>query len=433
MKIKFICPAPAPYWSGPLRATGKKTLVPPLSLLTVAGLTPEGIEIAFTDENVDEIDFDDENDMVAISAITITAPRAYQIADAFRERGVTVVLGGIHPSALPHEAIRHADAVVIGEAEGVWPRLIADYEAGKLQKFYRNDTLPSLENLPLPRRDLLKKGAYILPNTVQTTRGCPFGCKFCSVTHFFGHTYRFRPIAEVMDELEKLEAKHVFFVDDNIAANPRRAKELFRALIPLGIKWGSQASLTIVGDVELLQLAAKSGCIYLIIGFESVSQASLLEVGKTINRVGRYKDAIKKLHDNGIIVYGTFVFGFDHDDETIFEKTLEFTMDAKIDAAGFMILTPYPSTPFYKEFKEEGRLMSESWSDYYVTNVVFQPKLMSADALLAGEIWALRNFYSWKSICKRLWGLTFHLPWRLGINLLQRKRVQEIAASIQSA
>jgi len=429
VKIKLILPAPSPYWGNVLRPIRRKTLVPPLSLLTVAGLTPNDIEVSLTDENVEIMDYDEEVDLVGISAFTLLAPRAYEIADAFRERGVTVVMGGIHASALPHEAIQHVDAVLIGEAEGIWPRLLSDHRAGTLRQFYRNDELPNLQNLPLPRRDLIKRHAYVLPDTLQTTRGCPFRCKFCSVTHFFGHTYRFRPVADIVAEVETLHGRHIFFVDDNIGANHARAKELFKALTPLGIKWASQCSITAADDDELLEWAARSGCVTLIIGFESVSSASLQEVGKSINKVEHYKAAIRKLHDHGIAVYGTFVHGFDHDDDSVFEKTLEFTEDAGLDFGSFMILTPYPSTPLYQELRNVNRITSENWGEYYVSNVVFEPKLMSAEALRAGNMQALRELYALGSIFKRLRGFSGQLPLRIALNLLTRRRVREIAAS----
>jgi radical SAM superfamily enzyme YgiQ (UPF0313 family) len=264
----------------------KKAILPPLGLAIVAALTPPDIEVSLTDENVSAIDFEKETDLVGITALTITAQRAYEIADTFRARGVKVVLGGIHPSILPEEASQHADAVVIGEAEGIWPGLIEDFRSNKLQRVYRQNERPSMLNLPIPRRDLFANGAYLVRNTIFTTRGCPYSCAFCTVTSFFGHTYRCRPVEEVIKEIETLNKKKlVVFLDDNIVGNPKFAKELFRALIPHKIKWVGQASVTIARDDELLKLAAASGCIDLFVGFESLSPASLTAVGKKINVV----------------------------------------------------------------------------------------------------------------------------------------------------
>ncbi|HJW88596.1 MAG TPA: cobalamin-dependent protein, partial [Dehalococcoidia bacterium] len=223
----------------------------------VAALTPPEFEVSLTDENVRAIDFRKAPDLVGITALTATAQRAYDIADVFRARGVKVILGGIHPSFLPEEASQHADSVVIGEAEGVWPSLLEDFKANKLQKVYRQPERPSLLGLPIPRRDLFAGGAYFVSNTLQTTRGCPYSCAFCSVTSFFGRSYRCRSVEEVLKEIETFkDRKLVAFIDDNIVGNPRFAKELFRALVPYKIKWVAQASVTIAGDVELLQLAA---------------------------------------------------------------------------------------------------------------------------------------------------------------------------------
>ena len=238
----------------------RKTIIPPLGLAMVAALTPPEVEVSLTDENVTVIDFQKETDLVGITALTVTALRAYEIADKFRAKGAKVVLGGIHPSALPEEASQHADAVVIGEAEGIWPNLIEDFKANKLQRVYKQVKRPSLLNLPIPRRDLFAEGAYYITNTLSTTRGCPYACSFCSVTSFFGHTYRCRPVEEVLKEIETLnQRKLIGFVDDNVVGNPKFAKELFRALIPYKVKWGAQASVTIARDDELLKLAAASG------------------------------------------------------------------------------------------------------------------------------------------------------------------------------
>jgi radical SAM superfamily enzyme YgiQ (UPF0313 family) len=222
----------------------KKGLIPHLGLAMVAALTPPEVEVSLTDENVAVVDFQKEIDLVGITALTITAQRAYEIADNFRARGAKVILGGAHPSVLPEEASQHADAVVIGEAEGIWPNLINDFKANKLQRVYRQRERPSLVNLPIPRRDLFAKGAYYITNTISATRGCPYSCSFCSVTSLFGHTYRCRPVEEVLKEIETLNQREfIVFVDDNIVGNPKLAKELFRALIPYKIKWVSQASV----------------------------------------------------------------------------------------------------------------------------------------------------------------------------------------------
>ena len=374
-----------------------------LSLATVAALFPPDADIRIINDSIDTIDFREKVDLVGITAITSTAPRAYEIADKFRKRGVPVIMGGIHPTALPEEAALHADAVVIGEAEGVMQELINDFKTGKLKKFYHSQARPSLANLPLPRKDLFAGSKYYRElDVVQTTRGCPFNCDFCSVTDFFGRTYRTRPIPEVIREIKQL-SKHkiIFFVDDNIAGIPSYAKKLFKALIPLKIRWFGQASIIIAKDTELLKLAAKSGCLSLFIGFESISISSLKQVGKTVNRVRDYSTGIKKIHDHGIGIIGAFIFGFDSDDESVFEKTVAFINRNQIELASFSILTPLPGTRLYKQMEAEGRIIERDWAKYTCGEVVFQPKLLTVDQLQNGYYWARKQISSYSSIFRR--------------------------------
>ncbi len=373
-----------------------------LSLTTLAALTPKGVEVAITDENVDKIDFDEDVDLVGITAMTMHAKRAYEIARRFRERGVTVVMGGIHASGLPQEAKQHVDAVVIGEAEEVWPKLIEDFESGELKPFYKAKKLCNFKNMPTPRRELLKKDCYYNINTLQATRGCPFRCEFCAVTQFFGHTYRCRPVDEVVEEVKGLDEGVITFVDDNIVGNPKYAKELFRKLAPLGIKWTGQSSLTLANDEELLRLAAKSGCYALFFGIETLSQRNLCAVHKIQNKADRLEDTIKKIHDHGISMIGSFIYGLDYDDEGVFESTVRFCERNHIELPVYFILTPIPGTPLFDRFEKEGRLIHKSWEKYNAANAVFKPRFMSAEALQEGFWWAFRETYSHPSILKRI-------------------------------
>jgi len=371
-------------------------------LAIVAALTPPDVEVSLTDENVTVIDFQKETDLVGITVLTVTAQRAYEIADTFRARGVKVVLGGIHPSMLPEEASQHADAVVIGEAEGIWPNLIEDFKTNNLQRVYRQPERPSLLNLPIPRRDLFAEGAYLVRHTISTTRGCPYSCSFCSVTSFFGHTYRCRPVEEIIKEIETFNKRElIVFVDDNIVGKPKFAKELFRALIPYKIKWVGQASVTIARDDELLKLAAASGCIDLFIGFESLSPANLAAVGKKINVVDEYENVIKKIHSHGIAIHGFFIFGFDEHDEDVFRRIVRFAQKMRLESAQFDFLTPYPGTTFCESMDEAGRILTRDWSQYGY-NLVFEPKPMSREVLQKGHDWIWREFYSIPSIWKRV-------------------------------
>ena len=412
MKVELIVPA-----TDKNHRKRAKSILPPLGLATVAALTPPGVEVSLTDENVTVIDFQKQIDLVGITALTITAKRAYEIADTFRAKGVKVILGGIHPSILPEEASQHADAVVIGEAEGIWPNLIEDFKANKLQKIYQQHQRPSMLNLPIPRRDLFVKGAYLLRNTISTTRGCPYSCSFCTVTSFFGHTYRCRPVAEIIKEIETLNHKKlIVFVDDNIVGNPKFAKELFQALIPYKIKWVGQASVTVAKDDELLKLAAASGCIDLFIGFESLSPANLVAVGKKINTVDEYENVIRKIHSYGIAIHGFFMFGFDEDDEDTFKRTVRFAKKMRLESAQFDVLTPYPGTKLHETLDKAGRIVTKDWSQYGY-DLMFELKSMSRDMLQNGRTRAWREFYSLPSIWRRIGVLRRNLLIFWAVNL----------------
>jgi len=412
MKVELVVPAQRNN-----HRKRAKSILPPLGLATVAALTPPDIQVSLTDENVTVIDFQKQIDLVGITALTITAKRAYEIADTFRAKGVKVVLGGIHPSILPEEASQHADAVVIGEAEGIWPNLIEDFKANKLQKIYQQHQRPSMLNLPIPRRDLFVKGAYLLRNTISTTRGCPYSCSFCTVTSFFGHTYRCRPVEEIIKEIETLNHKKlIVFVDDNIVGNPKFAKELFQALIPYKIKWVGQASVTVANDDELLKLAAASGCIDLFIGFESLSPANLAAVGKKINTVDEYENVIRKIHSYGIAIHGFFMFGFDEDDEDTFKRTVRFAKKMRLESAQFDVLTPYPGTKLHETLDKAGRIVTKDWSQYGY-DLMFELKSMSRDMLQNGRTRAWREFYSLPSIWRRIGVLRRNLLIFWAVNL----------------
>jgi len=375
---------------------------PYLSVTTVAGLTGDSWEVSIIDENAEPLDFSNPPDLAAISIMTPLATRGYEIADTFRKRGVPVIIGGIHATTMKHEAKRHADSVVTGEAEDTWPRVLSDFLEGTLQPFYEPQHFHSLVNLPLPRRDLLNRRKYFFTNTIQTTRGCPFDCDFCSVTSFYGRTYRVRPINDVVDEISRMEKGFLFFVDDNIAGRPAYAKELFRTLIPMKIKWFSQASLNIVKDRELLALAQDSGCMGLFIGFESLSQENLKAMGKSMNRAAEYRSAIQTIHDHGIGIQGSFIFGTDYDDKTVFSDVLRFIERTRLEAALFSILTPYPGTRVYEALVRENRIIDTNWEHYDMNHVVFKPKNMTVDELQDGFTWAYKRLYGLRSIALRL-------------------------------
>ncbi len=402
MKIRLIDPAyEHPYISHSQKVI-RSIWFAHLTLTTLAALTPSDIEVKITDENVDPVDFEEDVDLVGVTGMVMHAPRAYQIAERFRQRGIPVVMGGPHASSLPLEAKEHVDAVVIGEAENVWSGLIEDARQGCLKPFYRADTFCSMEKLPFPRLDLLRQDAYMTINCVQTTRGCPHQCDFCHVTHFFGKTYRCRPVDEVIEEVKRLKGDFLVFIDDNIAGNRRYAKELFTRLKPLKKQWASQASMTLTRDPELLKLAAESGCVSLFIGVESLSSENLKEVNKSFNQVHQLEAALKAIHDHDIMILAGFIFGLDHDDEGVFERTLRFCERNRIELPSFFLLTPLPGTALFQRMESEGRLLHRDWGQYNGATVVFKPRLMTEETLQRGFNWACKEGYSWGSIFKRV-------------------------------
>jgi len=402
LRIRLIDPAyEHPYISHSQKVI-KDIWFARLTLTALAALTPPDIEVKITDENVEPIDFEEDVDLVGVTGMVLHAPRAYQIAQRFRQRGIPVVMGGPHASSLPLEAKEYVDAVVIGEAENVWEGLIEDYKKGCLKPFYKEDTFCSMERLPFPRLDLLRKDAYMTVNCVQTTRGCPHQCDFCHVTHFFGKTYRCRPVEEVIEEVKRLDGEFVVFIDDNIAGNRHYARELFTQLKPLKKKWASQASMTLTRDPELLKLAAESGCVSLFIGVESLSSENLKEVNKAFNQVSQFEEAMKALHHHDIMILAGFIFGLDHDDEGVFERTLRFCERNRIELPTFFILTPLPGTALFQRMESEGRLLHKDWGQYNGATVVFKPRLMTEETLQRGFNWACKEGYSWNSIFKRV-------------------------------
>ncbi len=395
-------------------------LAPPLVLPSLAGLTPPDVDVRLVDENVEAVDTNADVDWVAITCMTASAPRAYVIAEAFRRRGIPVVMGGIHPTVLPDEAAAHADAVVVGEAEPVWREVVADLAAGRLRPRYTHDGYADLSGLPRPRRELLQVDRYLTTNIVQTARGCPNACTFCTVSAVSGRRYRFRPVPEVVEEVRSLCGGWVGFVDDNIAGHARRAKELFEALIPLKRRWIGQADLTMARDPELLSLAARSGCQAMFVGLESLSQENLRATGKSPNLGMDMGAAIRTIHKAGIEIIGSFVLGLDGDDRGVFARTVEFAEQHKLVAAQFAVLTPFPGTAMRQQLEREGRILDHDWAHYTMSNVVFRPRHMTDLELRAGQKYAYGRFYSMPSILKRNLTVRRKFLGRLLVNLSYR-------------
>ncbi len=393
--------------------------IAPLNLMMIASLTPRDIDVEILDENIDTIDYESPVDLVGIGANTSEINRAYEICDEFRKRGVAVVIGGIHASALPHEAAEHSDSVVIGEAEGLWERVIDDFRKGELGKFYKHETLPDISRLPIPDRAVLKNKRYLTKNVFQLSRGCPFRCIFCSVTEFFGHTFRVRSEDQVIKEIERMDGNFLIFVDDNIFGDPGYATKLLKKMIPLKKKWVSQCTLHLADNSTLLNLAAKSGCMGMLVGLESISKDSLRASGKPIN-FSRYKEMIQRILDSGICIDGSFIFGFDNEDTSIFERTLEFIVKIRLPAATFSILTPYPGTKLMEKLKEEGRIIDKNWEHYSATHAVFRPAKMTPDQLEEGRAWIKQEFYSYSNIFKRVGLFGEHLLYQWLYNVLKK-------------
>jgi radical SAM superfamily enzyme YgiQ (UPF0313 family) len=391
------------------KRTGKPYLrgwqMPPLSPAVIAGLTPPDVQIAFYDDSLEPIPFDDPTDLVAMTVETYTAKRAYQIASDYRRRGVPVVMGGFQATLCPEQVSQYAEAVVIGEAENVWSTVVRDAERKTLQTYYQAPERPSLAGIR-PARAIYGGKKYLPLGLVESGRGCHFQCEFCSVQTFHQHTFARRPIQDIVAEVEELRDKPlIFFVDDNVTANLEQAKELCRALIPLKIKWVSQGSIHVAGDEELLHLMQASGCLGLLIGFESLNPATLESMNKKVNLLkGGFEQALANLQRFQIRLYITFVFGYDEDTPASFTETLQFALDHKFYLAAFNHLVPFPNTPLYYRLQSEGRLLYENWwleDDYHFNMVAFQPRQMTPEQLRQGCLQSRQAFYNVQNIWRR--------------------------------
>jgi len=402
-KPKLVLIHPSPDKDRLISRRRTKSSVAQLNLPILAAHADDRFDVRILDENVEEIQFDAvDADLVGISLMTCTALRGYEIADGFRRRGVKVILGGMHVFFLQDEALEHADAVVIGEAEYAWNDLLDDFLAGRLQRSYRAAKLHDLAGLPRPRLDLLKPGAYSFANVVETSRGCPNRCNYCAVTEFWGSKFRFRPVEEVIDEIRALPPGDLLFIDDNMFGHSERSKELFRALIPLKRRWVGQGDLRLARDPELLELASRSGCKWLFMGFATTSVENLRSLGKAkLNRAPEYEQSISTIHRSGIKILGSFMFGLDNDGPDVFDRTLDFCIGNRLECANFYVLTPLPGTKLFDEMKANNRIEHFNWSRYDANHVVIRPAHMSKRELTEGYIRTYHAFYSMRSIAKR--------------------------------
>ncbi len=380
-----------------------RALYSPLAgLLAISALIPQDkYEVILTDENIEEIDFDLKVDMVGISAMTSYVKRGYEIADEFKKRGIPVVMGGVHPSFLPQEALGHADAVVVGEAELVFDQVLEDMESGNLKGIYRANQLHDMKNLPMPRYDLVKKNRYVNRTFIQTSRGCHHACTFCSEHLMNGLKFRYRPIDEVIREIENCGQKNISLNDADFFGTPKRPKEVMKALKGKGIRWQAGVTSRLALSDELLELAAESGCYMLSIGFESISRNTLKSVHKYVNQPETFLELVQKIHSYGINVFGLFMFGFDSDDDSVFDETVKFNIDANYDVCAYSVLTPYPGTLTWYNMQKENQIVSYDWDKYDQGYIVYKPKQMTAQTLREGHVRAYKTMYSWNSILKR--------------------------------
>jgi len=406
MKILFVFPR-IEHGATTFKDKGSWTSIvfgyPIITLPHMATITPKKYDVELLNENYEDISYDTDADLIGITTYTMTAPRVYKIADEFRRRGKKVVLGGYHVTALPHEAIQHADSVVLSWAEGTWTQILKDAEKGQLKQFYGPNDDYSVENIPPLRRDLIKHNPLL--GAVQTTRGCPNRCEFCAIGSFSHHGVRQRPVKDVVEDIRQMRNRMFIFHDPHMTVNRKYAKELFKELIRNKINkyWVANGTTNVLNavDEEFLDLARKSGCVEWFIGFESVSQAALDGIKKTHNKVEDFKKLIKRLHDHGMTVQGGIIFGFDEDTPDIFDTTLEKINDLDMDVLEINILTPYPGTPLFDRLDKAGRILTKDWSKYNQVEVVYQPKNMTIKELEDGTRKIAKEYYSYYNIIKR--------------------------------
>ncbi|MBN1429711.1 MAG: B12-binding domain-containing radical SAM protein [Anaerolineae bacterium] len=425
MKVKMILPALTEAKS-PFFRQIKYSLFPPLGLATLAGYLDPNDEIDIQDEHVEVLNLDDVPDIVVIQVYITSAYRAYDLADHYRALGAHVCLGGVHTTSLPEEAARHADTIFIGPGEDTWPAFLSDFRAGHPNTIYRS-TRRTLLGMPPARRDLIKRHLYLVPNSIVVSRGCPHACDFCYKEAFFrgGRSFYVQAVDDALAEIERLPGRHLYFLDDHLFGNPRFADALFDGMRGMGRLWQAAGTVRSILQGDLIEKAAQAGLRSLFVGFETLDANSLREQNKTQNLGRDYTASIRRLHDLGVMVNGSFVFGMDHDDETVFDRTVEWAVEQGVETATFHILTPYPGTALHQRMAAEGRITSHDWDRYDTRHVVYQPIGMSPEVLEAGYWRAYHDFYRWGSILtgaltkETVEGTLRHLAYAIGWKKLE--------------
>ncbi len=400
MKVKMILPALTEATS-PFFRPIKYSLFPPLGLATLAGYLNDEDEVEIQDEHVEALRLDDRPDLVVIQVYITSAYRAYRLADHYRRRGVYVALGGLHVTSLPEEAARHADSIFLGPGEDTWPQFLADFKRRVPQRVYQS-TSRTLVGIPPIRRDLIKRHLYLVPNSIVVSRGCPHVCDFCYKEAFFegGASFYTQTVDAALAEIDRLPGRHLYFLDDHLFGARRFASALFDGMRGMGRLWQAAGTVNAVLLPGLLEKAVDAGLRSLFVGFETLNPANLTEQRKYQNLRRDYGAAIRRLHDLGVMINGSFVFGMDGDDESVFERTVEWAIEHGIETATFHILTPYPGTALYRRMVDQRRMTVRNWDLYDTRHTVFQPAQMSADALERGYWRAYRDFYRWGSIVR---------------------------------
>jgi radical SAM superfamily enzyme YgiQ (UPF0313 family) len=397
LKIKFILPAleeaASPFWR-PI----KYSLFPPLGLATLASFCPEDDELEIADEHVERLGLDDSPDLVCIQTYVTNAYRAYEIADSYRARGVHVAMGGLHATSLPHEALAHADTVILGLAEKAFPLFLGDFRTGRAKRVY-DEPAVSFDDIPLPRRDLIRREKYLVPNSMVFSRGCPNRCPFCYVNAFYrgGKSYYAYKLDRILEEIESMPGRHLYFLDDNLFADGKLCRDLFREMRGMGRLFQGSATVRSVLEDGLMEEAYAAGFRSAFIGFESMNEKNLL-ANKRANVGADYAAAVKTLDRIGVMINGSFIFGMDGDDGTVFESTVRWAVESGITTATFHILTPYPGTGLHEQMQRDGRIQSTNWKDYDTRHLVFRHPVLAKEQMEAGYRRAYAEFYRWRNI-----------------------------------
>jgi radical SAM superfamily enzyme YgiQ (UPF0313 family) len=436
--------------TSPLFRPIKYSLFPPLGLATLAAYLDASDEVTITDEHVEKLRLDDKPDLVVIEVYVTSAYRAYRIADHYRRQGAYVALGGLHVTSLPDEAAAHADSIFLGPGEDTWPQFLKDYLAGHPARRYQSRSR-TLERVPPIRRDLIKRHLYLVPNSIVVSRGCPFVCDFCYKEAFFkgGRSFYTQPVEDALAEIDRLPGRHLYFLDDHLFGNPHFASALFDGMRGMGRLWQAAGTVNSILQPRLLEKAAASGLRSLFVGFETTSIRNLNSQRKMQNVGLDYDAAVRRLHDLGVMVNGSFVFGMDDDDVSVFGRTVDWAVSRSIETATFHILTPYPDTALRQTMEKEGRILHSNWDLYDTRHSVFQPKRLTPQQLEDGYWQAYRDFYRWGSIfrgalAKNTWsGSLRHMAysagwkkfeplWDLIIRLRQTTRMLPVLETILS-